>query len=164
MTKSQVSVFTENKYSEFTTFFRIQFQDNRVESLHNEHLWKDLLGSWSNVCILALEMRMDSCMSMLFRNRNNVIVADEYHVTYRKSNGQLHTFNIQSFQEMERMITLFKEGRWEIIKENELGVRQLLKALYWIPEDCKKDQGGFGFGQLISCLEEFTLSRAKSGY
>lgn len=49
-------------------------------------------------------------------------------------------------------------GDWEAIKHDEPRVRQLLKALYWIPEDERKDHGGFGFGQLISCLEGFTLN------
>ena len=58
---------------------------------------------------------------------------------------------------MEDMIIHFQTSNWEAIKNDNQGVRQLLKALYWIPEDERKDHGGFGFGQLISCLEEFTL-------
>jgi hypothetical protein len=58
---------------------------------------------------------------------------------------------------MERMITNFDLNDWDAIRYDQLGVRQLLKALYWIPEEHKKDHGGFGFGQLISCLEEITL-------
>lgn len=156
MKKSNVVV--ENHYAEFTTMFRIQFQDNtNGESLHSSHFWKDLLGSWAPICVEALEARMESCISMLFRNRNNVLIANEMQVVYRKSNGQIHAFNHPSYKAMETMVDLLKKGAWEEIKNNEAGVRQLLKALYWIPEENKKDQGGFGFGQLISCLEEFTF-------
>ena len=120
-------------------------------------MWKDLLGSWAEVCILALNMRMDSCVSMLFRNKDNILIANECQVVFRKANGQIHAFNHPSFNAMERMVKYLQSGNWEAVKSEVQGVRQLLKALYWIPEDMRKDHGGFGFGQLISCLEEFTL-------
>lgn len=153
--KSTAKVYNENRYAEFQTFFRIPFKEGEVP--YNHHTWKDLLGAWQKVLVLALELRMDSCVSMLFRNRNNVIMANEYHVVFKKSNGQIHSFNHISFQSMEIMMDILKSGDWEAIREQEQGVRQLLKALYWIPEDQRQDHGGFGFGQLISCLEEFTF-------
>ena len=155
--KSTATVYNENRYAEFSTFFRIPFKEGEVP--HSHHTWKDLLGAWREVLILALELRMDSCVSMLFRNRNNVIMADEYHVVFKKSNGQIHAFNHPSFQAMEIMLDILKSSDWEAIRKQEQGVRQLLKALYWIPEDQRQDHGGFGFGQLISCLEEFTFCR-----
>ena len=155
--KSTATVYNENRYAEFSTFFRIPFKEGEVP--HSHHTWKDLLGAWREVLILALELRMDSCVSMLFRNRNNVIMADEYHVVFKKSNGQSHAFNHPSFQAMEIMLDILKSSDWEAIRKQEQGVRQLLKALYWIPEDQRQDHGGFGFGQLISCLEEFTFCR-----
>jgi hypothetical protein len=158
MKKSNVQVFVENHYAEFTTMFRIQFQDNtKDEPLRPSYLWKDLLRSWAIVCVEALETRMESCISILFRNRNNVLIANEMQVVYRKSNGQIHSFNHPSYQAMETMIELLKRGSWEEIKNNKAGIRQLLKALYWVSEEQKKDQDGFSFGQLISCLEELTL-------
>ena len=155
--KSTATVYNENRYAEFSTFFRIPFKEGEVP--HSHHTWKDLLGAWREVLILALELRMDSCVSMLFRNRNNVIMADEYHVVFKKSNGQIHAFNHPSFQAMEIMLDILKSSDWEAIRKQEQGVRQLLKALYWIPEDQRQDHGGFGYGQLTSRLEEFTLCR-----
>jgi hypothetical protein len=89
-------------------------------------------------------------------------MADEYHVVFKKSNGQIHSFNHISFQAMEIMMEILKSGDWNAIKDQEQGVRQLLKALYWIPEDQRQDHGGFGFGQLVSCLEEFTFRRHET--
>lgn len=156
---SAAKVYNENKYAEFTTLFRIPFKETPLEEIcgNREHIWKDLLGSWAEVCILALNMRMDSCVSILFRNKDNVLISNEHQVVFRKSNGQIHAFNHFSFNAMERMVKYLQVGNWEAIKGEEQGVRQLLKALYWIPEDMRKDHGGFGFGQLISCLEEFTF-------
>lgn len=156
---SGVKVYSENKYAEFTTFFRIPFKETPYEEVYGDgkHIWKDLLGSWAEVCILALNMRMDSCVSMLFRNRERILISNECQVVFRKANGQIHAFNHPSFNAMERMVKQFQCGDWKAIKHDSMGVRQLLKALYWIPEDMRQDHGGFGFGQLISCLEEFTL-------
>ena len=157
---STAKVNSENKYSEFTTLFRIPFKETPIEEVYGNaktFVWKDLLGSWADVCILALNMRIDACVAMLFRNRNNVLISNEHQVVFKKNNGQIHSFNYPSYNAMVKMIELLERSDWESIRNNEIGVRQLLKALYWIPEESRQDHGGFGFGQLISCLEEFTL-------
>lgn len=162
---SKARVYSENRYSEFTTLFRIPFKEGNIEEIYGNrnHVWKDLLGSWANTCILALNMRMDSCVSMLFRNKDNILMSNDVQVVFKKANGQIHSFNHPSFEVMERMIKQLQCGDWKAIKHDEPGVRQLLKALYWIPEDERKDHGGFGFGQLISCLEGFTLNLEYNG-
>lgn len=154
---SSAKVYTENQYSEFTTLFRIPFKPNNGEYVHNRNMWRDLIGSWSKTCILALEMRMDACVSMLFRNRDNVIMSDEFQVVFKKSNGQIHAFNHQSFKTMQDMVKALQFGELESVRTNKLGIRQLQKALYWISEEERKDHGPFSFGQLISFLDECTL-------
>lgn len=162
---SAAKVYRENRYAEFTTLFRIPFKEGNIEEIYGNrnYVWKDLLGSWANTCILALNMRMDSCVAMLFRNKDNILMSDDVQVVFKKANGQIHSFNHPSFEAMEIMVKRLQCGDWEGIKRYEAGVRQLLKALYWIPEDERKDHGGFGFGQLISCLEEFTLNTEYNG-
>lgn len=155
---SSARVFTENKYSEFTTLFRIPFKETLIEEVYeNRDYWKDILGSWAETCILALNLRMDSCVSMLFRNKERILISNKFQVVFKKANGQIHAFNHPSFEAMERMVKQLQCGDWEAINRDHVGVRQLLKALYWIPEEDRKDHGGFGFGQLISCLEKFTF-------
>lgn len=153
---SSAVVYPNNRYAEFTTLFRIPFKESD-DVIITRHSWTDLMGSWADTCIHALNMRMDSCVSMLFRNRENVLRADEYSITFKKSNGQIHSFNHPSFNAMLYMVDTLRHGYWDRFKEDKAGIRQLLKALYWIPEEDRKDHGGYGFGQLISCLEEFTL-------
>ena len=153
---SSAKVYSENGYAEFTTLFRIQFKEDANLEIDRDR-WMRLLEAWADVCILALETRMDSCVSMLFRNRDNVIKADEYQVVFKKSNGQIHAFNHFSFRTMEDMLKALKQKDWRGVISSNPGCRQILKALYWIPEEYRKDHGGFGFGQLISCLEEGTL-------
>ena len=152
---SSAKVYAENQYAEFTTLFRVAFKHEEVAVDPNR--WRRLLEAWTYVCILALEMRMDSCVSMLFRNRENVIHCDEYQIIFKKANGQIHAFNHSSFRIMEDMLKALQQKDWGGVMSSNVGCRQILKALYWIPEEHRKDHGGFGFGQLISCLEEATL-------
>ena len=153
---STAKVYPENKYVEFTTLFRIPFNDvdPAVTFTGRSDRWEMVLSAWSEVCILALETRMDSCVSMLFRNRNNIVVSNENQIIFKKSNGEFHVFNHSSFKAMEDMVKYFKDGIG--FKPEQAGVRQLLKALYWIPEELKQNRG-YSFSQLISCLEEFTF-------
>ena len=156
---STAEVYSENKYAEFTTFFRIPFNnvDPATIFIGRTDRWKEILSAWSKVCIRALELRMDACVSMLFRNHNNVVVSNEHQVIFKKANGQYHAFNHPSFKAMEEFKEYLENGNWKLYKPEQAWVRQLLKALYWIPEEDKQEKGDYGFGQLISCLEEFTL-------
>lgn len=156
---STAKVYSENKYAEFSTFFRIPFNNVDPATIFSGKTdrWKEIFSEWAEVCIRALELRMDSCVSMLFRNRNNVVVSNEYQIIFKKSNGQYHSFNYPSFKDMEVMKEYLEKGMWKLGKPEQAGVRQLLKSLYWIPEEDKQERNGYSFGQLISCLEEFTF-------
>lgn len=156
---STATVNSENKYAEFTTFFRISFNnvDPATVCPYDQNCWKEIFAAWSEVCIRALESRMDACVSMLFRNRNNVVVSNQFQIIFKKANGQYHAFNHPSFRAMEAMKEYLENGNWKLYRPGQSGVQQLQKALYWIPEEDKQEKGGYGFGQLISCLEKFTL-------
>lgn len=153
---SSAKVYSDNHYAEFTTLFRIPFKEGNVDE-YIKFDWRDLLGSWQETCILALNMRMDACVSMLFRNRENIVYANEHEVCFKKNNGMLHTFRHTSFKVMEDMVKALQHGEWEFIKDFPAGVAQLRKALYWIPDEERKDHSCFSFGQLISCLEELEM-------
>jgi hypothetical protein len=157
---SSAKIYSENKYAEFTTLFRIPFNDVDPFTIFtgdNTDRWKEILSAWSEVCVRALELRMDSCIAMLFRNRNNVVISNECQIIFKKNNGHYHAFNHPSFKAMENMKEYLENGNWKVYKPEQAWVRQLLKALYWIPEEDKQEKGNYGFGQLISCLEEFTF-------
>ena len=156
---STATVNSENKYAEFTTFFRIPFNnvDPATVFTYDQNRWKEIFSAWSEVCIHALESRMNSCVSMLCRNYNNIVVSNKFQIIFKKANGQYHSFNHPSFSAMEAMKEYLENGNWKLYIPEQKWVRQLLKALYWIPEEDKQEKGGYGFSQLISCLEEFTF-------
>ena len=156
---SAATVNSEDKYAEFTTLFRIPFNNVDPSTIFtgNRDLWRKVLSAWLDVCIRALEARMDACVSMLFRNRDNVVVSNKFQVIFKKANGQYHSFNHPSFKAMEAMKEYLEKGAWKFGNPEQAWVRQLPQALYRIPEEDKQERGGYGFGQLISCLEEFTF-------
>lgn len=156
---SSAKVYPSNQYAEFTTMFRIPFKETPYEEVFAgcENRYKRILEAWKDVCITALESRMDSCVSMLFRNKSRVLVSNPSEVIFKKNNGNLHTFHYASFAAMEELLGYFQKQLWNISTPNVAQARQLLKALYWVSEEDRKDHGGFGFGELISCIEEFTI-------
>ena len=148
------SAVVKNGYNEFTTFFRIPHMEGELPFCDRKAMAYDIIGAWSEVLITALNMRMDSCVSMLFRNRDNVIKSTVDAVWFKKKNGHIHVFNLRSFAAMQELINSLRYSRWNECLNNILGILQLQKALCWIPEDMRQDHGGFSFGELINCLEE----------
>lgn len=143
------SVKINENFSEFVTSFRVLHKNGDIDSCLDWHM---LLACWTDTCIKALEMRMNSCVSILFRNRNNVVKADKEEIVFVKKNNKLGTFNHKSFEAMEKLAKDLDEDNVYEILNNRLGLIQLLKALYWLPEEDRKEQSGYGFGELISFL------------
>lgn len=158
---SSANVYPENRYAEFTTLFRIKFQPMEPGDYQCVEMWKYVFAAWWDVCARALEARMDSCVSMLFRNRDKVLFANESCVVFKKNNGQIHSFNFESFKAMEDLLEWFRTSGWKNSIPSVLQARQLMKALYWISEEDKQDHGGYGFGQLITQVEYFTVKHEE---
>lgn len=98
-------------------------------------------------------MRIDACMEMLFRNKNRVIGSDERGVLFKKKNGNIHHFSHASCFAMEAFIEVLEEAESAgDLTFDALQIQQLMKALYWIPDELKNDHQGIGFGELIDCL------------
>lgn len=149
--KSTATFYKENGYAEFSTFFRVKFtKDADVVVVKNAT--KDIIGTFGDVIIRALKSRMDLCVSMLMRNCDKVTFANEHCIQFKKANGQLHTFNRDAFAYMESAITMLQEGRIdEIVKIPEI-CQQIAKALYWVPEEDRKERNGIGFDKVISTI------------
>lgn len=167
MTKTNNSISTtirvplEEKCVELRKLLRVTF--NNVDSYPilndktNYVSFGDILSVWSDICIRALELRMDSCTSMLFRNYDNIVVTNENQIIFKKPNGQLHIFNIDAYKAMEAMKLYLEKNHWNVCTPDLLGTKQLLKALYLVPDADKHEREGYDFDKLISVLEETTI-------
>lgn len=148
-------MYPENGYAEFTTFFRVKFTEDMpcvVKSFESMH--EDIVGTFGDVIIRALETRMDSCVSMLMRNNDKITFANAEIIQFKKNNAQVHTFNHQSFEIMQDAIERLRSGEIYDILHFPEQCRQIAKALYWVPEEDKKERNGIGFGRLISTILE----------
>jgi hypothetical protein len=153
--KASAKVYSENNYSEFSTVFRVAHKQWDSSVKCDTIAYNEVFAAWADTCILALEMRMDSCVSMLFRNKDRIVSADSVGVTFVTNNGVCHTFGHGSFRVMEEMISIIDSGDLEAFTNNKAGLKQLLKALYWLPAEERVEKGRISFGTLISFILDF---------
>jgi hypothetical protein len=149
---SSAKVYQENQYAEFTTLFRIPFKESDGSVSTSGITPSYIIEAWSEVLISALESRMDALVSILFRNRNNVTYADASVIQFKKSNGQVGYFSHHSFEVMENSLKSLKQRDWRGVIYTAEAAQQMLQALYWIPEDMKKDRCNISFTMLIEEL------------
>jgi hypothetical protein len=159
--KNLVTVYPENGYSEFVTTFTVKHCDNG--EMYPRLSFEDVLGTWAPIIKKALESRMESCISMLFRNRNNIISANEFCIRFKKNNGMIHSFNHPPFKVMEDAVAALDSGYWKFFIENPRACEQIAKAIYWVSEEDRKDRTNISFGNLISCIHELLLCGTMKG-
>ena len=150
--KSTATVYKENGYAEFSTFFRVKFTEHTGIKMDIRALELDIIGTFADVIIRAVEARMDSCVCMLMRNSDKITFADEQSVQFKKNNGQFHVFSHISFKVMQDIIVALKNGEFAYILDSKYACDQIAKALYWVPEEDRKERNGIGFGRLVSVI------------
>ena len=107
--------------------------------------------------IKALEDRMAACMSMLSKNIFRVVYSNEYVIVFEKEDGKYHSFNHASYRVMEEAVTIFTMSTISGLKLEHFD--QIMKALVWVED--RKDIEGISFGNLVSCIMELTIGKAK---
>lgn len=151
--KSTATVYKENGYAEFSTFFRVKFTEEvDAKPMDIRALELDIIDTFADVIIRALEARVDSCVSMLMRNSDKIMFANDQFVQFKKNNGQLHVFHHSSFEVMQDTIKALKNGEMAYVLNSAYACDQIAKALYWVSEEDRKERNGIGFGRLISVI------------
>ena len=152
-----VEVFETEKYSKFTHTFKVPFK--KLEEPIQAHVTVfEVINTFSDVIIDALEKRMESCVNMLSRNLFNIVESNEYHILFKREDGSYHSFNHPSFRVMQEAITLIKEEKSKYLKK--VHYDQIIKALYWIEKP--EPRNGISFGNLTSaCMEIVILNYSQ---
>jgi hypothetical protein len=147
-----VTVREEEKCAEFTHTFVIPFKQSTtpVRAITFEQVFE----AYKDVIIEALQSRMNSCVSMLYRNIDRVIYSDKYCVQFARKDGTIHSFNHPSYKAMEETIVFLNVGNYRLIGKGHCD--QIAKALYWI-EKPSAPINGISFGNLISCIMEIAV-------
>lgn len=147
-----VEVFENEKYSKFTHSFKVPFK-KLEEPIQVRKSIFEVIDTFSDVIIKALEERMESCVNMLSRNLFNIVESNEYHILFKKEDGSYHSFNHPSFKVMQGAITLIKEEKSKYL--TKMHYDQIVKALYWVEKPAPRN--GISFGNLISVCVEIIL-------
>ena len=156
--KSSVTVNKEEKVTNITTTLSIPFMDWKNGFNADDGMtWDEVLNKFSSVIIKALEDRMAACMSMLSKNIFRVVYSNEYVIVFEKEDGKYHSFNHASYRVMEEAVTIFTMNTIFGLKLEHFD--QIMKALVWVED--RKDIEGISFGNLVSCIMELTIGKAK---
>lgn len=119
---------------------------------------RDIIDAFKTILLNAIETRMNACYNGLQNHLKDIIFSDQFCIVYRRSNGTVHSFNIKSYQAMEKchkvLLTMDANKICHDLKENPQWAEQLCKALYWVKPE---DKNGQCFGDLISCLMELAM-------
>ena len=141
-----------NNQSNFTLQFSIQHKDNDLDFGKTAIvLYEDILYEWQDAMKLALELRMQHCISDLYKHRDSIYMADEYRVGYMKNSGKIKIFNHGSYRVMEEALSILNEDKIDRILDPHM-VDQIIKGLFWIPEEIKNSNRKYGFGELVALL------------
>ena len=145
------SVKHGKNYSNFTMQFTIQHKDNDLDfSKTAIVLSEDILNEWKDEMILALELRMQHCVSDLYKHRDSVYVANEHIIGYTKG-LKTKIFNHTSYNAMEEALSILNEGNLDRILNPHM-VDQIIKGLFWISEDIRDSSRRYGFEELVALL------------
>lgn len=148
-----VVVFETEKYSRFTHSFRIPFKE--LDFVIPSMSMFNVIDTFSDVIIKALEERMESCVDMLSRNMFNIVESNADRIMFKKESGYYHSFNHHSFRWMQEAAHLIYERKFEDLRRKHYD--QIMKALYWVEKPAQRD--GISFGDLTSvCLKGSKIS------
>lgn len=148
----ETSVKHGKNYSNFTMQFSIQHKECDLDfSKTATVLPENILYEWKDAIKLALELRMQHCISDLYKHRDSIYVADEYRVGYMENSGKIKIFNHGSYRAMEEALSILNKDKIDRILNPHM-VDQIIKGLFWIPEEIKNSNRNYGFGKLIALL------------
>lgn len=106
---------------------------------HPHPSFGDVLGTYSEYVIKALENRMQKCLTALTKNMGNLVYVDgPFFVGYCEDNGHCGKFGFTSYNLMGQTIQLIKECNWRAISHNPAACDQIVKALLDFHEEVKE--------------------------
>ena len=146
--------------------FNIPRKDLEPEFLSHEQsvaLLMDILGAFSKRIIESLKRRQEACVAKLVKNMGSAFVREFGAQIFFKEGKRLCTFNIPSYQVMDKCVDMLQNSQFrEILEHPQVFVfaDQMLKALLNDPEQNHEDAGGFKYSQLVSLLCEIHMYHA----
>ena len=134
-----------------------------VDTVHPVGLFKDpvvkydgdkIYGPGVTDCkggVVASFMAMEALEQVGFNKRPVKLIIQSDEETGSKNSGKIKIFNHGSYRTMEEALAILNDGKIDRILNPHM-VDQIIKGLFWIPEEIKNSNRKYGFGELIALL------------
>lgn len=109
-----------------------------------------VLKAWKDVIVYALDARLAACKTNLYDNRDRVTYVDDNRIEYKTEKGRVCSYNIRTADGITDLIARLQKGEYKQVSFAD--AIQMLKALYWVPMDQRKNRMNISFDDLYSIL------------
>lgn len=94
---------------------------------------------------------MEACASNLIKHSDNIKYCDDKYITYIRKSGGEHTFSLNAYETMQRLVK--KVEQYKLAELTKFELKQIAKSLYWVEN--KVDIRKYTFQDLIDVIDEY---------
>lgn len=108
-------------------------------------------AAYTIVIVQAIRARMEACASNLIKHSDNIKYCDDKYITYIRKSGGEHTFSLNAYETMQRLVK--KVEQYKLAELTKFELKQIAKSLYWVEN--KVDIRKYTFQDLIDVIDEY---------
>ena len=108
-------------------------------------------AAYTVVIVQAIRARMEACASNLIKHSDNIKYCDDKYITYIRKSGGEHTFSLNAYETMQRLVK--KVEQYKLAELTKFELKQIAKSLYWVEN--KVDIRKYTFQDLIDVIDEY---------
>ena len=112
---------------------------------------EEVFEAYTNIIVEALESRMEACANNLIKHLNSKKYCDDKYITYIRKSGGEHTFSLNAYETMQRLVK--KVEQYKLAELTKFELKQIAKSLYWVEN--KVDIRKYTFQDLIDVIDEY---------
>ena len=107
---------------------------------------EEVFAAYTIVIVQAIRARMEACASNLIKQ-----YCDDRYITYIGKSGGEHTFSLNAYETMQRLVK--KVEQYKLAELTKFELKQIAKSLYWVEN--KVDIRKYTFQDLIDVIDEY---------
>lgn len=112
---------------------------------------EEVFAAYTVVIVQAIRARMEACASNLIKHSDNIKYCDDKYITYIRKSGGEHTFSLNAYETMQRLVK--KVEQYKLAELTKFELKQIAKSLYWVEN--KVDIRNYTFQDLIDVIDEY---------
>lgn len=94
---------------------------------------EEVFAAYTIVIVQAIRARMEACASNLIKHSDNIKYCDDKYITYIRKSGGEHTFSLNAYATMQRLVK--KVEQYKLAELTKFELKQIAKSLYWVSEN-----------------------------